>query len=43
MDTTFEEMPDYSALDIANAFADSLVDTFHLEWKGFLVFWGYKK
>jgi SAM-dependent methyltransferase len=43
MDTTLEEMPDYSTAEIARAFGDFLRDTFCLEWKGFLLFWGYKR
>jgi SAM-dependent methyltransferase len=43
MDTTLEEMPDYSTAEIARAFGDSLTDIFSLEWKGFLLFWGTKK
>lgn len=42
MDTTLEEMPDYSAADLALAFGDSLENTFGLEWKGWLLFWGTK-
>jgi SAM-dependent methyltransferase len=43
MDMTLEEMPDYSTAEITRAFGDSLTDTFCLEWKGFLLFWGYKR
>jgi hypothetical protein len=43
MDTTLDEMPDYSAAEITRAFGDSLIDIFSLEWKGFLLFWGYKR
>lgn len=43
MEMTLEEMPDYSTGEIARAFGDSLIDTFCLEWKGFLLFWGYKR
>ncbi|MFC1846188.1 methyltransferase domain-containing protein [Chloroflexota bacterium] len=43
MDTTFEEMPDYTTLDLESAFGNSLTDIFSLEWKGWLLFWGYKK
>jgi len=43
MDTTVEKMPDYSTEEIAQAFGDSLMDAFSLEWKGFLLFWGTKR
>jgi len=43
MDTTFEEMPDYTTDELESAFGDNLNDTFSLEWKGWLLFWGYKK
>jgi SAM-dependent methyltransferase len=43
MEMAPEEMPDYSTGELARAFGDSLRDTFALEWKGFLIFWGYKK
>jgi len=43
MEMTLEEMPDYSAAEITRAFGESLRDTFSLEWKGFLLFWGYKR
>ena len=43
IDSTFEEMPDYSTQEIASAFGDSLIDSFSLEWKGRLLFWGIKK
>ncbi len=43
METTVEEMPDYSTAEVAQAFGDSLMDTFCLEWKGFLLFWGFKR
>ena len=43
MEMTLEEMPDYSTADLARAFGDSLTDVYSLEWKGFLLFWGYKR
>jgi len=43
MEMTFEEMPDYSTGELTRAFGDFLTDIFSLEWKGFLLFWGYKK
>ena len=43
MDTTFEEMPDYSTAHIGRAFGNSLTNTFSHEWKGILIFWGFKK
>jgi len=43
IDMTLEEMPDYSTSELSRAFGDSLTDTFCLEWKGFLLFWGHKK
>lgn len=42
MDTAFRDMPDYSTRELSEAFGESLVDTFALEWKGWLVFWGTK-
>ena len=43
MDTTLEEMPDYSPADLARAFGDSVRDIFELDWKGWLLFWAFKK
>jgi hypothetical protein len=43
MDTTFEEMPDHTTAVLASAFGSSITGTFGLEWKGWLIFWGYKK
>jgi SAM-dependent methyltransferase len=43
MDTTLEEMPDYSPADLARAFGDSVGDIFELDWKGWLLFWAFKK
>ena len=40
---TFEEMPDYSTEQLAEAFGDSLIDIFRLDADGWLIFWGYKK
>lgn len=43
MDDTFEEMPDYTATELARFFGDSLTNSFSLEWKGWLLYWGCKK
>jgi len=43
MEMTPEEMPDYSTAELTRAFGDSLTDTYSLEWKGFLLFWGTKR
>ncbi len=39
---TFEELPDWPAAAIRQAFGDALSGVYSLEWKGWLVFWGYK-
>jgi SAM-dependent methyltransferase len=43
IDMVPEEMPDYSTSELLQAFGGPLKDTFCLEWKGFLLFWGYKR
>ena len=43
MGTTLEGMPNYSAADLARAFDHYLTNTFSLDWKGWLLFWGYKQ
>lgn len=43
MDTTLDEMPDYSPADLSRAFGYSIKDVFELDWKGWLLFWAYKR
>ena len=40
---TLEELPDYPTVVLEEAFDGLLYDTYSLEWKGWLLFWGYKK
>ncbi|MFC1945665.1 methyltransferase domain-containing protein [Chloroflexota bacterium] len=43
MGVTLDEMPDYPTAQLAEAFGDSLTDTFGLDSEGWLLYWGFKK
>lgn len=43
MNVPYEELPDYPAVVIEEAFKGLLSNTYSLEWKGWLLYWGFKK